>query len=344
MSNSARIDIVVLNYNTRDLLAQCLPVVLRESQIPGARVVLVDNHSSDGSAAYVRTQFPEIHLIELPENAGYAGGYNQALAQLDADYFVLLNSDAEPGPNWLKPLLHLAENTPQFGAAQPHILDYYQRDKFEYAGAAGGYMDRFGYPFCRGRIFGQVEKNQGQYTQTQPVFWATGAALFVKRQAWLEAGGLDEAFFAHFEEIDLCWRLQLKGYSIWSCADSVIYHMGGGTLANQSPRKTYLNFRNNLLMLYKNLPTELANKRILQRKLMDGLAAFLFLLQGKPQLIIQIIKAHRDFDKTKHRFQRSANAVPVPELTGTLNASLVFGYFLQGKKSWTDWARTDQVH
>ncbi|MFZ9970083.1 MAG: glycosyltransferase family 2 protein [Bacteroidia bacterium] len=337
MSNQARIAVVVLNFNTRALLAQCLPVVLRESRDPGVEVIVVDNCSHDGSAEFVRDSFPEIRVMELTENLGYAGGYNQALQVLDHDYFVLLNSDAEPAENWLSPLLELAENNPQFGCAQPHILDYQHRQRFEYAGAAGGYMDRYGYPFCRGRIFGQVEENQGQYSDSRRVFWATGAALFIKRDAWMAAGGLDTAFFAHFEEIDLCWRLQLKGYQVWSCAQSQVYHMGGGTLANQSPRKTYLNFRNNLLMLYKNLPSEVMNKRILQRKLLDSLAAVLFLLQGKPRLIWEIAKAHRDFERIKSQFTRSEAPLPLTQLSGSLNASLVFGYFLRGRKTWKSW-------
>ena len=247
------INIVILNYNTRNLLEQCLPVVIRNSDYPGATITVVDNASTDDSAAWMKANYPEIRFIQLAENTGYAGGYNAALAQCTEDYFVLLNSDAEPDEQWLSPLLELVAQHPDLGAAQPHLIDYYQRNKFEYAGAAGGFIDKFGYPFCRGRIFGNVEINHGQYNNPLPIFWASGAAMFIKREAWERAAGLDLAFFAHMEEIDLCWRLQLMGYSIWSCPSSRVFHIGGATLSNQSPRKTFLNFRNNLLMLHKNL-------------------------------------------------------------------------------------------
>lgn len=330
-----KIDVVILNYNTRSLLETLLPHVLAHSAGDGVQVVVADNASTDGSAEFVTEHYPGIELILMDKNRGYAGGYNTCLKNRQADYFVLLNSDAEPAAGWLQPLINMAAAHPNLGAAQPHILDYYNRTRFEYAGAAGGFMDHFGFPFCRGRIFGNVEQNLGQYNEPRQVFWATGAALFISRKAWEQAGGLDEAFFAHMEEIDLCWRLQQLGYEIWSCPDSVVYHMGGGTLSNQSPRKTYLNFRNSLLMLYKNLPAERKGKTLFARKLFDGLAGVFFLLQGKPGHIAQIIKAHRDFARYKQQTRPVEQPKPLDQLTGVLHGSLVLNYFLKGRKIWS---------
>ncbi len=331
------INIVILNYNTRNLLQQCLPTVIRNSQYPGASITVVDNASTDDSASWMRNHYPEIRFIQLTKNTGYAGGYNEALKQCNEDYFVLLNSDAEPDEQWLGPLLQLAAQHPDLGAAQPHLIDYYKRNQFEYAGAAGGFIDKFGYPFCRGRIFGHVEFNQNQYNKPMPIFWASGAALFIKREAWEKADGLDLAFFAHMEEIDLCWRLQLMGYSVWSCPESKVFHIGGATLSNQSPRKTFLNFRNNLLMLHKNLHPSDRNARIFSRKLFDGLAGVFFLLQGKWSHIPQIVKAHREFDRIKDQFPATPNPLPLTQLTGALNDSIVLGYFLKSKKTWSQW-------
>ena len=331
------INIVILSYNTRNLLQQCLPTVIKNSEYPGVSITVVDNASTDDSAEFMKSHYPEIRFIQLSENTGYAGGYNEALKQCTEDYFVLLNSDAEPDEQWLPPLLELVAKHPSLGAAQPHLIDYYKRNQFEYAGAAGGFIDKYGYPFCRGRIFGNVEQNHEQYNQPLPIFWASGAALFIKREAWERAAGLDLAFFAHMEEIDLCWRLQLMGYSVWSCPQSKVFHIGGATLSNQSPRKTFLNFRNNLLMLHKNLHPDERNKRIFARKLFDGLAGVFFLLQGKWSHIPQIVKAHREFEKIKSQFPANANAKHLSQLTGTLNHSIVLGYFIKFKTKWSQW-------
>ena len=331
------IEIVILNFNTKGILEQCLPQVIANSQYPNCKIVVVDNASTDNSAEFVRTTYPNIELVVLDSNTGFAGGYNRGLKGRKADYFVMLNSDAEPTAGWLEPLMKMIDLHPDMGACQPKIIDYFNRDKFEYAGAAGGFIDIFGYPFCKGRIFGNVEFDQNQYDQSTEIFWASGAAMFIKREAWEKANGLDEDFFAHMEEIDLCWRLQLLGYKIYNCHESKFYHMGGATLSNQNPRKTYLNFRNSLLMLYKNLPDTVKNKRILQRKLFDGLAAFLFLIQGKPKHVWQIVKAHQYFDHHKKQFQISSNPQPLESLSGVLKHSLVFGYFLKGKKTWGSW-------
>ena len=326
------IDIVILNYNTRELLEQLLPIVVQNSQMEGVNIVVADNASTDGSAAWMKKHQPEIELIELEQNHGFAGGYNLALQDRTADYFILLNSDAEPAPNWLNPLLEFAKSHPEMGAAQPKLLDYYKREKFEYAGAAGGYLDHFGYPFCRGRIFGNVENNLGQYNETKEVFWATGAAFFVSRAAWEKAEGLDDRFFAHMEEIDLCWRLQLLGYKNYSIPQSIVYHMGGGTLSNSSPRKTFFNFRNSLIMLYKNLPGDERDAVINKRKLLDGLAAVFFLIQFKFAHIVQIWKAHKAFDQMKVSIKEKEGAKHLREIDTVLKSSLVFDYFLKGRK------------
>ena len=335
--NKPSVEIVILNYNTKSILEQCLPQVIANSQYENCTIVVVDNASTDNSVEFVKNTYPQLELVVLDSNTGFAGGYNRALKNRKADYFVLLNSDAEPEKGWLEPLLKMVDTYPNLGACQPKILDYFNRNKFEYAGAAGGFIEVFGYPFGKGRIFGNVEFDHQQYNQSQQIFWASGAAMFMKREAWEKANGLDEDFFAHMEEIDLCWRLQLLGYEIYNCHESTFYHMGGATLSNQNPRKTYLNFRNSLLMLHKNLPDSVKNKRIFQRKMFDGLAAFLFLIQGKPKHVWQIYKAHQYFDKEKKQFQISQNTQPLETLKGVLNHSLVFGYFLRGKKTWANW-------
>lgn len=326
------VDIVILNYNTKQLLQQLLPLVISRSAVDGVNVVVADNASTDGSVDFVQQQFPEIEVIALNNNFGYAGGYNEALKNRTADYFILLNSDAEPEENWLQPLLELAMNNPTIGAIQPKLLDYYNRDKFEYAGASGGFLDKYGYPFCRGRIFGNVEHDNGQYDQSCDIFWATGACFMIGRKAWEEANGLDESFFAHMEEIDLCWRLQLLGYSVKVCPQSVVYHMGGATLSNVSPRKTFLNFRNNLLMLHKNLHPSEKSGIIFKRKLLDGLAACFFILQGKINHIPQVWKAHKAFEIAKKSVACAANPKPMAELKGVMNKGLVWNYFGLGNK------------
>lgn len=334
-----RIDIVVLNYNTRDILAKCLPKVMRHSQHENVRIIVADNASTDDSVSFVNATYGDsIQVIALDQNYGFAGGYNKALAQCDADYFVLLNSDAEPGnPEWLHELMQVANAHDDFAAAQPKILDYSRNGKFEYAGAAGGYIDHYGFPFCKGRIFGNVEFDNGQYQQSEPLFWASGAALFIKREVWNTLEGLDPMFFAHMEEIDLCWRIQCLNLGIYSCPKATVYHMGGATLSNQNPKKTFLNFRNSLIMLHKNLPDKMLGKRILQRKLFDGLAGIFFLFQGKPLQTFEIIKAHREYDKIKSKLVKSDRRPELSKLKGMIEESLVFSYFFKGKKTFSQY-------
>lgn len=245
--------VVILNWNTRQQLETFLPYLIKYTSGSETEIVVADNASNDDSVSFVQTNYPEIRIIRLDKNYGFAEGYNRALKQIDAQYFVIINSDIEVTPGWLEPLISSLDSDKQVTACMPKLLSYYQRDTFEYAGAAGGYIDYLGYPFCKGRIFDYLEKDQGQFTGTYEVFWATGACIAVKADIFRQIGGFDPYFFAHMEEIDLCWRMKNLGYKILCNTDSTIYHVGGGTLPKSNPRKTYLNFRNNLILLHKNL-------------------------------------------------------------------------------------------
>ena len=280
MINSPKVAIVILNWNGVRHLRQFLPSVLT-SIYPNLEIIVGDNASTDGSVAFLKQEYPAIKIIQNDDNYGFTGGYNKVLAQVDADYFILLNSDVEVKPGWIEPVIKLMESDPAIAAAAPKILAFNQKTHFEHAGAAGGFIDHFGYPFCRGRMFYEIEEDKGQYQQSGEVFWATGAALFIKKHCWQEAGGFDDRFFAHMEEIDLCWRLKNIGYKIMYCAESEVFHLGGGTLNAENPFKTYLNFRNNLLLLQNNLPFWRAVFVIGIRIWMDLLAIFRFLNEGK---------------------------------------------------------------
>lgn len=334
--------VVLLNYNTKGLLEKLIPFVLA-SGYPNMEVWVADNGSSDGSGDLVREQFPQVRLIELPENYGFAEGYNRALERVEADYFVLLNTDVEVTPNWLTHLIREMERDPVIGAVQPKILDYKQRDHFEYAGAAGGWIDSLGYPFCRGRIFGTVEKDEGQYDDPQNLFWASGAAFCIRAGLFRQLGGFDPRYFAHLEEIDICWRLRRAGYKVLALPQSVVYHMGGGTLAYMSPRKTYLNFRNSLITILKNERRRKLLWLIPLRLIMDGLAGALFFVQGQRSHIISIIRAHWHFfpnlpelwrDRKKYeQLIKKASIAPLEEGDGVLKGSVVWQYFVRGRRS-----------
>ena len=296
--------VVILNYNTREYLRQFLPGLIASCEGLDAEVVVADNASTDGSVELMQEAFPQVPLIRLEENFGYTGGYNRALAQVDADCFVLINSDIEVPRGWLQPLVQWMESHPECGACGPKLLSYRERDTFEYAGAAGGLLDRYGYPFCRGRVMQKVEKDHGQYDTPANVLWCSGACLMVRASLWRELGGLDERFFAHMEEIDLCWRMQLQGWKVTLVPESYVYHIGGGTLPNESPFKLCLNFRNNLLLLENNLPATLgsygkARRRIFVRKCLDGCSALMFLLQGKRSFYKAVLEAHREYRKLR---------------------------------------------
>ncbi len=284
------IAVVILNWNGEALLERYLPSVLEHSA--GAVVYLADNASTDGSVAFVRKYFPEIRIIQNESNGGFAKGYNDALKQVDADIYCLLNSDVEVTPDWLTPVMEIFENRPEAAIVQPKILDLLRPDHFEYAGAAGGFLDQLGYPFCRGRIFQSLERDSGQYNDITEIFWATGACMFIRKAVFHELGGFDEDYFAHQEEVDLCWRAQNKGYKVFYVGTSSVYHLGGSTLSNMNPKKTYLNFRNSLFSITKNLPRRKAFPIILARLLLDGIAALRFIFQGKWKHCLAILRAH----------------------------------------------------
>lgn len=290
----SRTAVVILNWNGCEHLVTFLPSVVSTTPA-NVRIVVADNGSTDGSVDTVRMMFPQIEILELGGNHGYAGGYNRAIAQIDADFYILLNSDVQTAPGWCEPLIEALEADERLGAVQPKILSWRDPASFEYAGACGGFIDILGYPFCRGRILSTVERDKGQYDSFRTCFWASGACFACRRELFGKVGGLDEDFFAHMEEIDLCWRAQLYGYSIAVQPRSVVYHLGGGTLAVGSPRKTYLNYRNNLWMLYKNLPGRRLGIILPIRMLVDGLAAGIYLLQGHGNLFRQVFRAHMDF-------------------------------------------------
>jgi GT2 family glycosyltransferase len=268
-----KVAVVIIHWNNSNLLEQFLPSVVG-SIYTNLEIIVADNASTDDSVSWINENFPSVKIVQLDNNYGYAGGYNRALKEVNADYFVLLNNDVEVTPNWIEPIITKLEVTPDAVAAQPKILQYNNKNMFEYAGAAGGYIDTLGYAFCKGRLFEVLEEDNGQYNQTNNVFWASGACLFVKSKAFFEVGGFDDHFFAHMEEIDLCWRLQLKGYKILAVNKSTVYHLGGSTLQKASAQKTYLNFRNNLIMLVKNLPVSTLVWLIPVRATLDLLSSF----------------------------------------------------------------------
>ena len=321
-----RVAVVILNWNGQDLLEKFLPSVVNYSE--DATVYVADNASTDNSIALVNKQFPTVKIIHNKTNGGYAKGYNDALKNLTEDLFVLLNSDVEVTKNWLQPIVEIFKNDATVVAAQPKILDYKRKEKFEYAGAAGGFLDKYGYPFCRGRIFDTLENDIGQYNDVAEIFWASGACLFVKADAFWQAGAFDEDYFAHQEEIDLCWRLQSLGGKILYVGASSIYHVGGATLANINPKKTFYNFRNSLLNLLKNVSGFKAFTAIFVRMALDAIAAFQFLIQGKPKHFIAILKAHFSFYSLIPKFlKKRKNTVKSDAYFYT--KSIVFQYFIK---------------
>jgi hypothetical protein len=309
MNTTKRTAVVILNWNGKKFLEQFLSGVVRNTA-DQARIIVADNASTDDSIDYLKTHHPEVEIIAMKENTGFTGGYNRALQLVDSEYLVLLNSDIEVTPGWLNPIIALMDREPTIGACQPKIRDYYRREKFEYAGAAGGYLDKLGYPYCRGRIFQSLETDNGQYDDTRPVFWATGACMVVRNDCYKKLGGLDERFFAHMEEIDFCWRLHRAGYQVYVCPESVVYHVGGGTLHKSNPKKTYLNFRNNLLLLHNNLDGKKFNQIYRKRVILDALAALSFVFTSGIEDFKAVYKAHRDF----HQLKKNTHALSSPQL------------------------------
>lgn len=324
--------IVILNYNGARFLKQFLPSVIQHSE--GHRIIVADNASSDASVAVLKQEFPAIELILLEENTGYAGGYNQALQQIRATYYLLLNSDVEVTAGWLDPMLELMDSSPNIAACQPKILSYQEPSCFEYAGAAGGFLDLLGYPFCRGRIFDTLEEDRGQYNQAVPVFWATGACMLVRADIFHALRGFDARFFAHMEEIDLCWRIHLAGQQVYACPQSTVYHVGGGTLPKKNPQKTFLNFRNGLWMLYKNSSAGMLGWKLTARLLLDWLAIIQFLTKGQFRNAGAVLRAHHQAFLYLPRSERrkiQENALSRKKIP-IYKRSIVWDYYVKGIK------------
>jgi GT2 family glycosyltransferase len=324
-----RVAVVILNWNGRSFLERFLKSVVN-TDYPNLQVVVGDNASTDGSLAFVSASFPEVLIIENDKNYGFAEGYNRVLEQVNADYFVLLNSDVSVPENWISPVIDMMESDEQIAAAQPKIKWHDDQRKFEYAGAAGGFLDCYGFPFCRGRMFNINEADAGQYDDACEIFWASGAALFVRRSCWLQVGGLDPDLFAHMEEIDVCWRLKNLGYKVVYCPESEIYHVGGGTLNSDNPFKTYLNFRNNLYILQKNLPLKEAYIMIFLRFWIDLIAWLHFIATGKFRHAVAVSKAHVSFFKNirSNSRKRTGTQISFLSLTGVYKHSVVWAFFV----------------
>ena len=322
--------IVILNWNGRNFLEKFLVPLVEHTVRPGVSLAVIDNGSADDSCAFLSQNFPEVQVICLDKNYGYTGGYNRGLQQIKADYYVLLNSDVEVAPGWLEPLVNLMNSEAKIGVCMPKIKAYNNPQSFEYAGASGGFIDRFGFPFCRGRILSCIEDDHRQYDNRQEVFWATGACMMVRAQLFHEQGGFDERFFAHMEEIDFCWRMQIAGYKIMCEPASVVYHVGGGTLPNNDPQKLYYNYRNSLYMLYKNLPRSKRFFTFFWRLFLDSLSAIIYLFSGKFSFFSAVCRAHFRFWRSRHILR----ITPRPErtaITGVYPRSIVWDFFIKGR-------------
>ncbi|WP_343743742.1 glycosyltransferase family 2 protein [Chitinophaga sp.] len=329
--------VVILNWNGKAFLEKFLPSVCR-STYGNLQLVLADNASTDDSVAFVEAHYPSVRIIRNPSNDGFAGGYNEALAHVEADIYVLLNQDVEVEPGWIEPVVALMESDPRIAACQPKMRAYHQPDEFEYAGAAGGWMDVLGYTFCRGRILYTTEKDEGQYDDAQDIFWATGAALFIRSACFREVGGFDRDFFAHMEEVDLCWRLQRAGYRVCYCPDSKVFHVGGGSLPQGNPRKLYLNFRNNLMMLWKNLHSEDRWIVLFQRFFLDILAGVKSLVSGKPKDMVAIYRAYRDYYRWRKTYvnKHELPEVKLMKMKGVFHGIMIWRYYFLRRKKFRD--------
>lgn len=323
--------VVILNWNGEAMLRQFLPSVISGSCEEGTVVYVADNASTDHSCEVVEKEFPSVRLIRLDQNYGFAEGYNRALAQVEAEYVVLLNSDVEVTEGWLQDMVAYMDVHPETAACQPKILSYRHRNLFEYAGASGGFIDRYGYPFCRGRVMDTVEEDKGQYEDIIPVFWATGAALMIRLEVYRKVGGLDARFFAHMEEIDLCWRLRSRGYALVCIPSSKVYHVGGATLKKENPRKTFLNFRNNLLMLYKNLPEEELTSVMRVRTFLDYCAALVWLLKGDWANVKAVREARREFHRLRPQFAADRRQNLEKTVLNTIPERYTFSLIWQAK-------------
>ncbi len=338
--NSPKVAIVILNWNGKKLLKQYLPSVIENSQDEGVEIIIADNNSDDDSITFLESNYPQLKIIHLGENHGFAKGYNLALKNIEADYYILLNSDVEVTPDWISPLIQAMEEDDTVAAAQPKVLSWNKKDEFEYAGAAGGFIDKLGFPFCRGRILNVMEKDEGQFDQVCNIFWATGACMAVRASYFHKAGGFDSDFWAHMEEIDICWRLKNMGFQIRYTPFSKVYHLGGGTLSYDNPKKLFLNFRNSLWLLYKNLPRRKFYKVIVVRMLLDGAAAFKLLSEGNTKGFFSVFQAHAAFYRShkklrKKRIQLKKIATPQWH-DEILVKSIIWKFYLERKRTFRE--------
>ena len=334
-----KLSIVILNWNGSHHLRRFLPSVIKYSNYNWVEIIVADNHSDDESCEVIEKEFPVVKLLHLDLNYGFAEGYNRALKDNNAEYILLLNSDVEVTENWLEPMIQMMDSNPLIAACQPKIIQLDHHEKFEYAGASGGFIDHYGYPFCRGRIVNFQEQDLGQYDHPISVFWASGAAMLVRGKLWHESGGFDSDFWAHMEEIDLCWRMKNLRYKVVVCPESKVFHLGGGSLSYGSPQKIYLNFRNNLFLLFKNLPKGKLYKTLILRMILDGVAAFQFLFTGQFIAFTKVLVAHRDFYKShgKLRMKRKELLTKIvttdhPEI---YKGSLIFDFFILRKRKFS---------
>ena len=337
--------VVILNWNGKGFLQKYLPVLLEYTPPEYGEVIVADNGSTDGSVEFLKKEYPDTKLIAFDKNYGFTGGYNRAFKEIDAEYYILINSDIRVTDGWIEHLIDFMDSHPDAGICMPKILSEAEPRKFEYAGACGGFIDRYGYPFCRGRILSEIEEDNGQYDTPMEIFWASGACMAVRSSIYKQLYGLEELFFAHMEEIDFCWRAKLMGYHVWSVPQSMVYHVGGGALPNDSPFKLYLNYRNNLLMLYKNLPYRKGKERhLLRRKsllftrmLLDGASAAVYLLQGKTESFKAVVKAHKDYRKLRKKSRISSRIIGYTSsfpkyMTGAYNRSIILKFFTGHRK------------
>jgi GT2 family glycosyltransferase len=331
----AKTAVVILNWNGKSFLERFLPGVIKFSNLNNTEIYVADNGSVDNSVEFLKANFPDVHLICFDKNYGFTSGYNKALEHIDADYFVLLNSDVEVTENWLIPIIEMMENDQSIAVAMPKILSFENKYKFEYAGASGGYIDKFGYPFCRGRILNSMEADDGQYNSVQDIFWASGAAMFVRADLFKEFKGFDEDFFAHMEEIDLCWRMKNTGYRIVVNPESVVYHVGGGTLPNNSPKKIFLNYRNNLTLLLKNLPKQKIVPILFSRLILDGFSGTIYLVTLKLSFFFAVIKAHLSFYVNFRKILKKRCQNIKPNHKEIYNKSIVLDFFFRRKRKFS---------
>lgn len=322
-----KVAVVILNWNGQKFLEKFLPSVVAFSK--DAEIIVADNDSDDTSISFLKEKYPNIRIIQNSENGGFAKGYNDALKLVEAQYYVLLNSDIEVTENWIQPLVELMDSDETIAACQPKLRSYYEKEKFEYAGAAGGFIDKYGYPFCRGRIFNSIETDEGQYDDVTEIFWATGACMFVRAEYYWKVGGLDNDFFAHMEEIDLCWRLKNAGYKIFYQPASLVFHVGGGTLPKNSPRKTYLNFRNNFFLLYKNLSPSRFYQVFFIRLILDGVAGIKFFIEGNRNDCFAVVKAHFHFYKAIRYNRKKRKSIHQKNVDSMYNGLIVADHYIR---------------